>query len=73
MNDKTEQKKKLNGTFKLQGRARWKSITAAKVLVACLVTPALWLNLSDSRNAYILDFIKGTYPRFIGHDLCEKI
>ena len=39
----------------------------AKLLVVCLVTPALWLNLSDSRNILIIHFgtiIKGTYPRF---------
>ena len=41
------------------------------VLVACKVTPAIWLNLSDSRNILILHFglllktiIKGTYLRF---------
>ena len=28
----------------------------AKLLVACLVTPALWLNLSDSRNILIIHF-----------------
>ena len=36
----------------------------AKLSVACLVTPALWLNLSDSRNILIIDSI--------GHDLWKK-
>ena len=35
----------------------------AKLLVACKVTPAIWLNLSDSRNTF-WTIIKGTYPRF---------
>ena len=28
----------------------------AKLLVACKVTPAIWLNLSDSRNILIIHF-----------------
>ena len=44
----------------------------AKVLVACLVTPALWLNLSDSTNILIIHFVLLLKERTldsIGHDL----
>ena len=44
----------------------------AKLLVACLVTPALWLNLSDSRNILIIHFgllLKERTLDSIGHDL----
>ena len=47
----------------------------AKVLVACLVTPALWLNLSDSRNILIIHFgllLKERTLDSIGHDLWKK-
>ena len=43
-----------------------------KLLVACLVIPALWLNLSDSRNILIIHFgqlIKERTLASIGHDL----
>ena len=46
--------------------------TTAKLLVACLVTPALWLNLSDSRNILIIHFgllLKERTLDSIGHDL----
>ena len=46
----------------------------AKLLVACLVTPALWLNLSDSRNILIIHFgLKERTLDSIGHDLWKKI
>ena len=48
----------------------------AKVLVACLLTPALWLNLSDSRNILIIHFgllLEERTLDSIGHDLWEKI
>ena len=48
----------------------------AKVLVACLVTPALWLNLSDSRNILIIHIgllLKERTLDSIGHDLWKKI
>ena len=48
----------------------------AKVLVACLVTPALWLNLSDSRNILIIHFgllLEEHTLDSIEHDLWEKI
>ena len=47
----------------------------AKVLVACLVTPALWLNLSDSMNILIIHFgllLKERTLDSIGHDLWKK-
>ena len=47
----------------------------AKVLVACLITPALWLNLSDSRNILIIHFgllLKERTLDSIGHDLWKK-
>ena len=47
----------------------------ANVLVACLVTPALWLNLSDSRNILIIHFgllLKERTLDSIGHDLWRK-
>ena len=47
----------------------------AKLLVACLVTPALWLNLSDSRNIFIIHFgqlLKERTLDSIGHDLWKK-
>ena len=48
----------------------------AKLLVACLVTPALWLNLSDSRNIVIIHFgllLKERTLDSIGHDLWKTI
>ena len=42
----------------------------------CLVTPALWLNLSDSRNILIIHFgllLKEPTLDSIGHDLWKKI
>ena len=48
----------------------------AKLLVACLVTPALWLNLSDSRNILIIHsglLLKERTLDSIGHDLWKKI
>ena len=48
----------------------------AKLLVACLVTPALWLNLSDSRNILIIHFgllLKERTLDSIGHDLWKNI
>ena len=48
----------------------------AKLLVACLVvTPGLWLNLSDSRNILIIHFgllLKERTLDSIGHDLWKK-
>ena len=47
----------------------------AKLLVACLITPALWLNFSDSRNILIKHFgllLKGRTLDSIGHDLLKK-
>ena len=47
----------------------------AKLLVACLVTPALWLNLTDSRNILIIHFgllLKERTLDSIGHDLWKK-
>ena len=47
----------------------------APVLVACLVTPALWLNLSDYRNTFIIHFgllLKERTLDSIGHDLWKK-
>ena len=48
----------------------------AKLMVACLVTPALWLNLSDSRNILIIHFgllLKERSLDSIGHDLWKNI
>ena len=48
----------------------------AKRLVACLVTPALWLNLSDSTNILIIHFgllLKERTLDSIGHDLWKNI
>ena len=48
----------------------------AKTLVACKVTPAIWLNLSDSRNILIIHFgllLKEHTLDSIGHDLWKKI
>ena len=45
-------------------------------LVACLVTPAIWLNLSDSRNILIMHFgllLKERTLDSIGHDLWKQI
>ena len=53
----------------------WNCDLRAKLLVACLVTPALWLNLSDSRNILIIHFgllLKERTLDSIGHDLCKK-
>ena len=47
----------------------------AKVLVTCLVTPALWLNSSDSMNILIIHFgllLKERTLDSIGHDLWKK-
>ena len=47
----------------------------AKLLVACKVTPAIWLNLSDSRNIVIIHFgllLKERTLDSIGHDLLKK-
>ena len=47
----------------------------AKLLVACLVTPDLCLNLSDSRNILIIHFgllIKECTLDLVGHDLWKK-
>ena len=44
----------------------------ANILVACKVTPAIWLNLSDSRNILIIHFglsLKERTLDSIGHDL----
>ena len=46
-----------------------------KLLVACLFTPALWLNLSDSRNILTIHFgllLKERTLDSIGHDLWKK-
>ena len=48
----------------------------AKLLVACLVSPALWLNLSDSRNILIIQFgllLKERALDSLGHDLLKKL
>ena len=47
----------------------------AKLLFACLVTPALWLNLSDFRNILIIHFgllLKERTLDSIVHDLWKK-
>ena len=47
----------------------------ANILVACKVTPAIWLNLSDSRNILIIHFgllLKERTLDSIGHDLWKK-
>ena len=47
----------------------------AKLLVACLVTPALWLKSSDTRNILIIHFgllLKERTLDSIGHDLWKK-
>ena len=47
----------------------------ANILVACKVTPAIWLNLSDSRNILIIHFgllLKERTLDSIGHDLWNK-
>ena len=47
----------------------------ANILVACKVTPAIWLNLSDSRNILIIHFgllLKERTLDSIGHDLLKK-
>ena len=47
----------------------------AKLLVACKVSPAIWLNLSDSRNILIIHFgllLKERSLDSIGHDLWKK-
>ena len=44
-------------------------------MVACKVTPAIWLNLSDSRNILIIHFgllLKERTIDSIGHDLWKK-
>ena len=50
-------------------------ICAPKLLVTCKVTPAIWLNLSDSRNILIIHFgllLKEHALDSIGHDLWKK-
>ena len=47
----------------------------ANILVACKATPAIWLNLSDSRNILIIHFgllLKERTLDSIGHDLWRK-
>ena len=47
----------------------------ANILVACKVTPAIWLNLSDSRNILIIHFgllLKERTLDSIGHDLWKN-
>ena len=47
----------------------------ANILVACKVTPAIWLNLSDSRIILIMHFgllLKERTLDSIGHDLWKK-
>ena len=47
----------------------------ANILVACKVTPAIWLNLSDYRNICIIHFGLLSKERTldsIGHDLWKK-
>ena len=47
----------------------------AKILLACKVTPAIWLNLSDSMNILIIHFGLLSKERTldsIGHDLWKK-
>ena len=47
----------------------------AKLFVACLVTPALWLNLSDSRNICIIhcgQLLKERTLDSIGHVSWKK-
>ena len=48
----------------------------ANLLVACKVTPEIWLNLSDSRNILIIHFgllLKERALDSIGHDLWKNI
>ena len=48
----------------------------ANILVACKVTPAIWLNSSDSRNILIIHFgllLKERILDSIGHDLWKKL
>ena len=48
----------------------------ANLLVAWKVTPAIWLNLSDSSNILIIHFgllLKERTLDSIGHDLWKKI
>ena len=48
----------------------------ANILVACKVTPAIWLNLPDSRNILIIHFgllLKERTLDSIGHDLWKNI
>ena len=50
-------------------------ICAPNEVVACLVTPALWRNLPDSRNILIIHFgllLKERTLDSIGHDLWKK-
>ena len=50
-------------------------ILRAKLLVACKVIPAIWLNLSDSRNILIIHFgllLKERTLDSSGHDLWKK-
>ena len=47
----------------------------AKILGACKVTPAIWLNLSDSKNILIIHFgllLKERTLDSVGHDLWKK-
>ena len=48
----------------------------AKLMVGCLVSPVLWVNLSDSSNILIIHFgllLKEHTLDSIGHDLWKKI
>ena len=63
---------------KYSNKLHWDCIRSdlrAKLLVACKVTPAICLNLSDSRNILIIHFgllLKERTLDSIGHDLWEK-
>ena len=48
----------------------------AKILVACKVTPVIWLNLSDSRNILIVHYgllLKERTLDLIAHNLWKNI
>ena len=50
-------------------------VSRANIMVACKVTPAIWLNLSDSRNILIIHIgllLKERTLYSIGHDLWKK-
>ena len=53
----------------------FRTILRANIFVACKVTPAIWLNLSDSRNILIIHFgllLKELTLDSIEHDLWRK-